>query len=290
MSFASHPYDASSRNVNVKGRLLIGRCALDYSVRGAGPDVLMIHGWASSQRMWERPMKMLAAAGMRVWALDLPGHGQSQAPHPESWFTIPNLAASVQAFARHAGIQTAAVVAHSMGGAVALELAHQCPHLVRALVLAPPAVSGRIGFSLHVLFDSPLGTRLLQLSQRHNALARLGELSTFGLSWLRGGLGAALRRDAEDLARTSPQAVAGCLRAVINFDFTDRLAAIRAPTLVIVGLRDTTLPPSEGLLAAANIPGAQLVRMRGVAHHPMDERSEEFDRLVLAFLAEQRIG
>ena len=173
-----------------------------------------------------------------------------------------------------------------MGGAIALELADASPQLVRSLVLVAPVVSGRIGLALHVLFDSPLGTRLLRLSQRHNALARLGGLSTFGLSWLGGGLGAALRRDAEDLARTSPEAAIGCLNAVIDFDFTDRLATIRAPTLVVVGMHDVTLPPSEGTLAAACIPGARLVRMRGVAHQPMDERPEEFDRSLLDALME----
>ena len=261
---------------------------LHYYVRGQGPDVLMIHGWASSLRMWERPLHVLAAAGYRAWALDLPGHGQSPSPPFERWYTIPNLTFVVQAFVRQVGLQRAVIVGHSMGGAIALELADECPQLVRSLVLAAPVVSGRIGFALHVLFDSPLGNRLLRLSQRHNALARLGELSTFGLSWLGGGLGAALRRDAEDLARTSPQATIGCLNAVIGFDFTDRLAAIRVPTLVVVGMQDVTLPPSEAMLAAAGIPGARLVKMQGVAHHPMDERPEEFDRSLLKFLSTGR--
>lgn len=231
-------------------------------------------------------MQVLASAGFRVWALDLPGHGESKPTPSERWYTIPNLTWAVEAFTRQVGLQRAVIVGHSMGGAIALELADQFPQLVRALVLAAPVVSGRIGFSLHLLFDSPLGHGLLQLSQQHNMLARLGELSTFGSSWLKGGLGMALRRDAEDLARTSPQAAVGTLRAVIHFDFADRLAAIGAPTLVMVGLQDVTLPPSEGILAAASIPGARLVRMQGVAHHPMDERPQEFDQLLLTFLNE----
>jgi pimeloyl-ACP methyl ester carboxylesterase len=261
---------------------------IHYQAQGTGPDVLMIHGWASSLRMWERSVRVAVSAGYRAWALDLPGHGESSAPASEQWYTIPHLASAVEAFLQHVGIQRAVIVGHSMGGAIALELTARCPQRVRGLVLAPPVVTGRIGLSLHLLFDSPMGRRMLTLSQHHNTLARLGELSAYGLSWLRGGLGAALRRDAQDLARTAPQAAAGCLNAVLNFDFTDRLATIRAPTLVFVGLQDITLPPSDGMLAAAGIPGARLVKMPGVAHHPMDERPEEFDRLLIEFLKDLR--
>jgi len=257
---------------------------IHYQVQGAGPDVLMVHGWASSHRMWERPVRRLALAGFRAWALDLPGHGKSGSPASDRWYTVPNLTFSVSAFAERVGIQRAAVVGHSMGGAISLELASQCPQLVRALVLVAPCVSGRIGFSLHVLFDSPLGHRLLELSQRHNTLARVGGLSMFGSPWLMGRLGAAMRRDAEDLTRTAAEAAIGGLRAVLNFDFTDRLAMVRAPTLVVVGARDMTLPPSEGALAAAGIPGARLIKLQGIGHQPVDECPEEFERLLLEHL------
>jgi uncharacterized membrane protein YagU involved in acid resistance len=53
---------------------------------------------------------------------------------------------------------------------------------------------------------------------------------------------------------------------------------------VVIGTRDTTVPPSEGELAAERIPDAQLVRFHGVGHQPVDERPEEFDRLLLDFI------
>ena len=84
---------------------------LHYYVRGQGPDVLMIHGWASSLRMWERPLHVLAAAGFRAWALDLPGHGASSPPACEHWYTIPNLAAVVQ-------VGSVSTVAEAYGNAV----------------------------------------------------------------------------------------------------------------------------------------------------------------------------
>jgi 3-oxoadipate enol-lactonase len=169
------------------------------------------------------------------------------------------------------------LVGHSMGGAIALELAHGRPDLTHALVLVSPAVSGKLGLALHVLLDSSLGRRLLNLSQRHNTLALLGERTMFGAPWL--ARNPALRRDVQDLARTAPNAAIGGLNAVLDFDFTDRLSRLDVPTLVVVGSRDITLPPSESELAASRIPGSRLVKMRGVGHQPVDERPEEFDRL-----------
>jgi pimeloyl-ACP methyl ester carboxylesterase len=263
---------------------------IHYSVEGSGPDVLLIHGWASSQRMWERPASRLASAGFRAWALDLPGCGESRSfGATNGWYTIPNLTGVVAAFAERVGIERMALVGHSMGGSIALELTDRRPEAVSALVLVSPAVGGRLGLSLHLLFESRWGRRLLELSQRHNALARLGGLSTFGAPWfgapwLSRSLRAGLYRDAQDLARTAPQAAIGGLRGVLDFDFTDRLAQIRTPTLVIVGARDATVPPREGEQAASKIPGARLVKLRGVGHQPVDERPEEFDHLLLGFL------
>lgn len=256
---------------------------IHYRVKGDGPDVLMIHGWVSSHRMWERPQKRLALAGLRAWAIDLPGSGESDAPEAlNSQYTIATLTDIVEAFVKRAGVESAALVGHSMGGAIALEMASRRPEVTRALVLVAPVVSGRMGLALHMLLGSAFGQHMLGLSQRYSQLARLGGRSRFALPWL--APSSALRRDAEDLVRTAPEAAIGSLRGVLDFDFTGRLPQIRTPTLVIVGARDMVLPPSEGELAAAKIPGARLVKMRGVGHQPVDERPEEFDRLLVDFV------
>ena len=253
-------------------------------MQGAGPDVLLIHGWASSLRMWERTTSRLAAARFRAWAIDLPGHGES-APLAslKGGYSIPNLTDAVEAFTERMDIRQVALVGHSMGGAIALDMSHRRPDATRALALVAPAVSGRLGLAPHLLFDFEIGRWLLELAQRHNVLARLGKLSMLGAPWLSHARRAALRRDTKDLARTAPQATFGDLQAVINFDFSNRLPEVRAPTLVIVGARDMSVPPSEGELAANKIPGARLVKLRGVGHQPVDERPEEFDRLLLDF-------
>ncbi len=250
---------------------------IHYHVEGAGPDVLMIHGWVSSWRMWKRPMHRLASAGFRAWALDLPGCGKSEAVHSSNGrYAIADLTSVVEAFVVRVGIECVALVGHSMGGAIALEMSVRRPDALRALMLVSPLVSGQLGPALRALLGLPFGRRLLGLSQRRTApwLARTLPL------------GAAQFRDVQDLARAAPQATLDSLQAVVDFDFSDHLAEILAPTLVIVGARDMTLSPSEGELAANRIPGARLVKLRGVGHQPVDESPEELDRLLLGFLKE----
>jgi len=263
--------------------------AIHYNVCGTGPDVLLIHGWASSWRMWERPMSRLASAGFRAWAIDLPGCGESDTLGASNGsYTIAHLADTVQAFAARVGIEHMALVGHSMGGAIALEMADRRADATRALVLVAPVVSGRLGLSLHVFFGSPFGRWLLELSQYLGVRTRVSRRTKFAAPWPVRTLlmRTALIRDAADLARTAPQAVLGTLHAVIDFDFTNRLSRICAPTLVVVGTRDITVTPSEGELAADGIPDAQLVRLRGVGHQPVDERPDEFDRLLVWFLSQ----
>ncbi len=261
--------------------------SIHYRVEGFGPDVLMIHGWASSHRMWERCLKRLALSGFRAWALDLPGCGESDScAAASSWYSVANLTSAVETFIKHVGIRSVSLIGHSMGGSIALELGRRRPELTGVLVLVAPAVSGRLGV-LHAFLDSPFWRRLLSLSRQHTALALWGQRTLLDASELIRD--PTLRRDVEDLAHTTPEAFIGGLSAVLDFDFTDRLRAIRAPTLVVVGTRDMTLPSSESKLAASQIPGAQLVKMRGVGHQPVDERPEEFDRLLVEFLQDHRV-
>jgi pimeloyl-ACP methyl ester carboxylesterase len=153
------------------------------------------------------------------------------------------------------------------------------------LVLVAPAVSGKLGLVSRLLSRSPLRRCWSELWQRRDGLTRLARrpwLASVGLA-----LRPTLYRDLQDLARTTPQAAIEGLAAILRFDITPHLPTISAPTLVIVGTRDMTLSPSEGELAARRIPGARLVRLPAM-HEPMDDRPDEFDRLLLEFMQETR--
>lgn len=258
---------------------------LNYEIGGQGAAVLCLHGWASSLRMWQRTGRRLAA-DYRVVSLDLPGFGASSRPPADFDFRAPSYAAIVSAFLERAAPAPVVILGHSMGGLIALQMALTYPHLVSGLILSNPVVTGNVGPGLGAFLRSRLGQHVLHLSQRSRLLARIGQQTFFADA--RFFRGAALRRNVVDMARAAPEAVAGCLRAVLSTDLSAELPGITVPTLVITGAHDMTVPVTDARLAAQRIPGAHLAIVPRASHLPMDEQPVLFDRLVEGYLARYR--
>lgn len=111
-----------------------------------GPLVLLLHGFPEFWVAWRRQIPALAAAGFRVWAPDQRGYNLSDKPHRVHNYTIDQLAADIIGLIDAAGHQTAAVVGHDWGAAVAWHLAAQFPHRISrvAILNVPhPRVLGR---------------------------------------------------------------------------------------------------------------------------------------------------
>ena len=78
--------------------------------------------------------------------------------------------------------------------------------------------------------------------------------------------------------------------AVVQFNSFQRLADIKAPTLVISGTADQVVPPENSRILAEGIPGARLVELEGAGHGFLAEKAEETNSTVLAFLRRQGSG
>src|SRR5260221_974861 len=120
---------------------LVNGWRIHYDVQGAGPDIVFVHGWASSSKMWAGLVPPLAA-DYRCWSLDLPGFGDSDKPAP-LWYSIPNYTALILAFARQQGLGPLRVVGHSMGGLITLDLGARHPEQSARLVAINPVITGR---------------------------------------------------------------------------------------------------------------------------------------------------
>ena len=113
--------------------LTVNGLRLHYTVAGAGPDIVFVHGWASSRRMWTTFLPHLTRS-FRCWALDLPGFGDSEKP-ASSWYSIPNFTAALLAFMQQHDLERPSLVGHSMGALLALAYAARHPEQVERLVL-----------------------------------------------------------------------------------------------------------------------------------------------------------
>ncbi|MEW6567610.1 MAG: alpha/beta hydrolase [Chloroflexota bacterium] len=254
-----------------------------YEAGSGSPSIVFIHGWASSGRTWQSSMERVAPY-FRCLAPDLPGHGHSDKP-PFSWYRLAAFVENVSSLLDVTRAHPASVVGHSMGGTIAIELARRRPEAVTRLVLVNPVVTGRLTLDLRWI-SGRLPRRLaLALARRMwpPSAARLRR------SLERNGgrlpAGSYQRRDLEDLLQATADSLLGSARAVIRHDASPHLPALRAPTLILLGARDRTVPPREGRLAARAIAGSRLVELP-VGHLPFDEAPVEFLDHLERFLLE----
>ncbi|MFK7799421.1 MAG: alpha/beta fold hydrolase [Aureispira sp.] len=130
---------------------------LNYKVFGEGEPVIIIHGLFGTLDNWQSIAKKLSANFM-VFIIDLRNHGRS--PHADE-FSYKIMADDVQAFMENNWIYEAAVVGHSMGGKVAMQLAGDNPDMVRELVLvdmAPKSYEGSHQAIFEAMFELDLDT------------------------------------------------------------------------------------------------------------------------------------
>ena len=114
---------------------------------GDGVPVLLLHGWPDSARLWRHQVPVLTASGYRVITPDMRGFGRSERPAEVAAYGLRNMVGDVSALLDQLGVQTAHVVGHDWGAAVAWLTAMRCPDRVRTLTvisvphpLAPPTL------------------------------------------------------------------------------------------------------------------------------------------------------
>lgn len=256
--------------------------SLHYEDAGAGAPLVLIHGWSLSSRALLDAVAP-AAAGRRVVALDLRGHGRS-APAP---FGLDELAGDVLALFERLGLEAATLLGWSLGAQVALGALPGLAGRVGALVL----VSATPRFTACEGWPHALPARVLEARARHverdaaRAAARFfdgmfteGELDASGLARC------AALRELTPLPGTA--ALLAGLDVLATADLRAGLAAVSVPTLLVHGARDPVCPPGAAAATAAAIPRARLAQIPGAGHAPFLSRPEAFAAVLAPFLAD----
>jgi pyruvate dehydrogenase E2 component (dihydrolipoamide acetyltransferase) len=253
----------------------VGGITVRYARRGAdrGVPVLFVHGFGGDLNNWLFNLDAVAEAAP-VIALDLPGHGESQARLPGA--TLAELARFVALFLDRLDVERAHLVGHSLGGAIAAQLALDFPSRVASLVLINSAglgeeidagyIDGFVAASsrrelkplVEKLFADPaLVTRALiddlLKAKRIDGVPEV--LAALAAAQFAGG------RQAEQPAR--------------------RLGA-GLPLLVLWGREDRIIPAAHAALAPA---GAAVHVIEGAAHMVMMEKASEVNALIKRHLA-----
>jgi len=108
---------------------------MHYVEQGAGPAVIMCHGWPESWYSWRHQIAALSEAGYRVIAPDQRGYGQTDAPAPIESYNIFNLTGDIVGLVNALGIKSATIIGHDWGAAVAWYSALLRPDLFHSIAL-----------------------------------------------------------------------------------------------------------------------------------------------------------
>ena len=237
---------------------------LYYEVRGdaAGPPVLLLHGGIGNMEEWDNLSPALVDAGYRVVLMDSRGRGRST--WGDAPITYELMASDAVGLLDQIGIARTHLVGWSDGAIIGLELAISHPtRLNRAVIYGANVTPDGVYAEPHESDQMPPFEQYVADYQR---------------------LSPAPERFEELLE------VLGALYAVAP-NFSDaELGSIAVPVLILDGAEEEFVKPDQPVRMATLIPRAELVLMPGTGHFAPFAKPDEFNRIVLAFLAGEEIA
>ncbi|MDX2202931.1 MAG: alpha/beta hydrolase [Hyphomicrobiaceae bacterium] len=227
--------------------------------------ILFVHGAGLDHTNWQLPARWFAWHGWNVLAVDLPGHGRSQGPQLAS---VAEMAAWVARLMDAAGLDSAALVGHSMGASVALEVAAAAPDRVTRLALlgAGPAMPVNDAL-LTAARDTPAAAYALMTGWSLAHGSKIGGNPVPGL-WLTGASMALLARNA---AGTLHRDFLACAQWSTG---PQAAGKVRCPTLLVTGANDQMTPVKVGRKLAQIIPGSAFESIPDCGHMLFAERPD----------------
>lgn len=265
---------------NKTGFIDVGNTRLYYEEMGVGYPLVMLHGGLLDHRMWDDQFEVFSEE-YRVVRYDVRNHGDSKGA-PETFTQYEDLLKVLDRM----NIDRAVIMGLSLGGRIALDFSIAYPERVAALVLAAPGASG---------YEFKSDAFQKNNEQLEKAFAE-GDVMTaieyFQRSWTDGPYREPFEVDqaVRDKVRTMAVNTLSCwesrsIMQELNPPAIGRLEEIHAPTLAVLG--DLDMPGIHEIvdMIQANVSGAQKVIIPGVAHMVNMEKPQEFNKIVLDFLA-----
>lgn len=259
----------AARTVDAHGLRLVYTVS-EPSAPAAGLPVVALHGWGASRALMTPMTERLAALGHTVYALDLPGFGETPAP-PAPW-GVEDYAACVASALTALNLPSVHLIGHSFGGRICMVLGADFADRVGKVVLVDSAGV------------PPKRSPVTQARQKtYRALRRALEavgarrLAERLRGWYNGRYGS------PDFQQTS-----GVMREtfvrVVNQDLRPFAARLRRPVLLFWGDGDEDTPLWQGRALEQIIPDAGLVVLEGAGHYSYLDRLDEFLRVTDYFL------
>jgi pimeloyl-ACP methyl ester carboxylesterase len=260
---------------------------VNYVEMGQGDPLVFVHGLSGCWQNWLENIPHFARRH-RVIAVDLPGFGESELPHEE--ISIPGYGRFVDAFLGEIGVERASLVGNSMGGFIAAEVAISQPRRVEKLALVSAAGVMTVRH-LELTFAKRMSrafhagsARMIARRQSIVRRRRLRKMMLYGIV-----------RHPELLQPELVYEIASgggkpgfldAFKAILDYDFRDRLPEVKDPTLIVWGRNDRIVPVGGAYRYEQLIPDSRRVIFEETGHVPMIERPALFNRVLEDFLNE----
>lgn len=267
-------------------RISVGDVSYHCLEQGAGEPLVLLHGFTGSSAAWFTVLPALAER-YRVIAVDLLGHGESDAPEDPARYAMERVVWDMATLLDILAVGPAVVLGYSMGGRLALYLALTLPERWRGLILqsASPGLATEAERAARVAQDEALAQRIETLG-----------IERFVASWERLPLFASQQTLPEAVRveqrrrrlQNRPAGLAGSLRGMgagVQPSLWERLGELTLPTLLLAGALDEKFVGIARKMARA-IPEATLGLAPDAGHAIHLEQPERWLRLVAGWLAE----
>ena len=245
---------------------------LNYIDEGKGEDVLVLHGWGANIGTVLSIVNLLKPY-FRVYALDLPGFGEST--KPKEVLGSEDYARVVKKFMNNMGMKNVVLIGHSFGGKISILLGANHPGIVSKMVLIDSA--GLIPKRKLKYYIKVYSFKALKFIYK-SLLFWIGEDQRMGKLYKI--FGSKDYKDAEGIMRK-------ILVRVVNEDLKPILKKIQSPTLLIWGDKDTATPLYMGRIMEKEIPDSGLVILEGTGHYSYLEDYSKFSIILKAFLLDE---
>ena len=250
----------------------------NFTILGSGPTVLMLHDADGGHRTFAPQVEVLAGSGYRAVAWDMPGYGHSAPIEP---YTFKGLAQSCITLIEALQGGPVTLLGHSMGGMVAQEVVARRPELVSRLILCGTSPS----------FGKPDGDWQREFITQRTAPLDAGQTMADLAAVLvpqmigPGSLPEGVKLATHCISGVNAAAYRRALECIVTFDRRANLGNIHVPTLLVAGEHDRNAPSAVMQKMAGAIAGSTFIEMKGIGHLQNLEAPDEFDVLVLNFLA-----
>lgn len=245
----------------------------EESGKEGGRPVVLMHGWGCDHTTVHSIARILEE-GMKVYNLDLPGHGQSQEP-PEVW-GVADYTAAVEDFIDRLNLTDPILIGHSFGGRIELLLSSRRP-ISKMVIVDGAGIKPRRSLKYYIkVYSFKTAKKLLPLLLGKDAGQKAID------KW-RGKAGSA------DYRNSTPKMRAIMSRCV-NEDLKHVMPLIKASTLLVWGENDTATPLSDAHYMERHIPDAGLVAFPDAGHYSFLDNPGGFAAVMREFFKQELSG